>query len=108
MKQIYKNIGNRNEMDETGRKSVFKFINEYVDFMEQLQIPVADPGFPVGGVPSHWGGCQPPMWVLFGKNICENERIGSCWGGGAHAGGTPPGSANKYGRYIYQKSKKKS
>ena len=46
---------------------------------------------------SHWGGGQPigghrpPMHMLFGKNVCENERIGSCWG--AHAGGAP-GSAN--------------
>ena len=40
---------------------------------------MADPGFPVG-----WrravGGHQPPTWVFFGKNICENERIGSRWG----------------------------
>ena len=28
------------------------------------------------------------MWVLFGENICKNERIGSCWGG-AHIGGAP-------------------
>ena len=33
---------------------------------------VADPGSPVGG-----GGRQPPTRVLFGKNTCENERIGS-------------------------------
>ena len=26
-----------------------------------------------GGVPSHWGG-----GALFGKNVCENERIRSC------------------------------
>ena len=35
----------------------------------------ADPGFPVGGR-GH------PTWVLFGENVCENERIGSRWGGG--------------------------
>ena len=33
------------------------------------------------------------MWALFGKNVCKNERIGSCWG--ACAGGAP-GSANAY------------
>ena len=39
--------------------------------------------FPLGwGAPSRWGGCRPPMWVLFAENICGNERIGSCWGGG--------------------------
>ena len=28
---------------------------------------------------SRWGGGgrQPPTWVLFSKNVCENERIGS-------------------------------
>ena len=31
---------------------------------------MADPGFPVGG-----GGS--PTRVLFGENVCENERIGS-------------------------------
>ena len=48
---------------------------------------VVDLGFPVGG-------CQPPMWVLFGKNICENERIGSCSGGTCQQ--HPPGSANAH------------
>ena len=31
------------------------------------------------------GGLGPLMWVLFGENICENERIGS------HSGGHAPG-----------------
>ena len=55
---------------------------------------MADPGFPVGGegAPSHGGGCQPPMWVIFGKNVCENERIGSCWG--VCTGSALTGSAN--------------
>ena len=26
------------------------------------------------------GGRQPPTWALLGKNMCQNERIGSCWG----------------------------
>ena len=43
-------------------------------------ITVADPGFPVGGR-------GPPMWALFGENVCENERIGSHRG---HVPGTPP------------------
>ena len=34
---------------------------------------VADPGFPVGGA-------GPATWVLFGKNVCKNERIGSHMG----------------------------
>ena len=28
--------------------------------------------------------------MLFGKNVCENERIGSCGGGGGHAPDMPP------------------
>ena len=38
--------------------------------------PAADRGFPVGG-----GGGAPPTRALFGGNVCENERIGSCWWG---------------------------
>ena len=48
---------------------------------------VADPGFPIGGrAPVR--GCGPLMWVLFGENVCEKERIGShrVW----RAPGTPP------------------
>ena len=29
------------------------------------------------------------MRALFGKNVCENERIGSRWGGGASAAPPP-------------------
>ena len=52
-----------------------------------LSSAVADPGFPVGGV-DPLGGHGPPMWELFSKNVCENERIGSR--GGRLAPGTPP------------------
>ena len=55
---------------------------------------VADPGFPIG---AH----GPPTWALFGKNVCENKRIGSHKGG--HAPGTPPRSANDI--YIYERPK---
>ena len=37
------------------------------------------------------GGRRPPTWALFGKNVCENERIGSHRG---RAPGTSPRSAN--------------
>ena len=36
---------------------------------------MADPGFLVGGV-DPLEGRGPPTWVLFGENVCENERIG--------------------------------
>ena len=43
----------------------------------------ADPGFPIGGGANpRWRGHQPPTHLLFGENICKNERIWSCWGGG--------------------------
>ena len=42
--------------------------------------PVVDPGFPVGGVLSHWGALTSDMGT-FCKNIWENKRIGSRWGG---------------------------
>ena len=48
---------------------------------------MVDPGFPVGGCRAI-GGRRPPTWALFGENVCENERIGSHWGG-ACASGAP-------------------
>ena len=57
---------------------------------------VADPGFPIegGGGMHPLGGCGPPMWALFSKNVCKNERIGSHKGGMCQA--CPPRSANVY------------
>ena len=43
-------------------------------YSHSLYYSVADAGFPVGGAPTRWGGRQPPMRTLFGKNVCENER----------------------------------
>ena len=40
------------------------------------------------GACTRWGR-GPPTQVLFGENVCENERIGS-HGGGGRAPGTPP------------------
>ena len=40
----------------------------------RLPLAVADPGFPIGGALTCWGGHQPPTHTLFGKNICKNER----------------------------------
>ena len=59
-------------------------------FLSQLDPMVlwytgADPGFPVGGAWTHFGGGGgrgPLTWVLFSENVCENERIGSHGGGG--------------------------
>ena len=46
--------------------------------------------FPLGGHRAI-GGHQPLMHALFGKNVCENKRIGSCWGfGGVTRRRRPP------------------
>ena len=36
------------------------------------------------------GGRRPPTRALFGENVCENERIGSHWGGGGACRWRPP------------------
>ena len=67
-----------------------------------LSVPVADPGFPVsGGAPSHLGGGGTN---LQNGNIlvktCNNEKIGSHWGG--RAGIAPLGPANEYMPGMFQ------
>ena len=44
--------------------------------LEKPYCSVVDPGFPTGGV-GPLGVRRPPTQVLFGENVCENERIGS-------------------------------
>ena len=52
-----------------------------------IQLQIQD--FPLGGgCRAIGGGHRPPTHVLFSKNVCENERIGSHWGG-AHTSGAP-------------------
>ena len=56
-----------------------------------------DPGFPVRRHQTHWGGGGAhlhPTLVLFGENVCENEGIGSYFGGG----GVYRGFVNESGR----------
>ena len=52
------------------------YLNQVKPSSHVNSLTVADPGFPVEG---H----RPPTQALFSENICENERIGSCWEGGA-------------------------
>ena len=56
---------------------MLNMVRSYRVYLKKTQYnAVADPGFTVGGTPTCWG-CQPPTQVLFGENVCENERIGS-------------------------------
>ena len=48
------------------------------------QWPMQD--FQLGGI-DPLGARRPLMWVLFGENVCENERIGSCKGRARQGGG---------------------
>ena len=63
----------------TCRAIITKYLRKFafIILLKLYILAVADPGFPVGG------GRRPPTWALFAKNVCENERIGSCWGEGA-------------------------
>ena len=63
--------------------------------LDHVSFPVADPGFPVGGACTHWGGMDLQTWVLFGENVCENERIGS-QGVACARHAPPPRSANAF------------
>ena len=57
---------------------------------------VADPGFPVrGSQPVGGRGDRSPTQVLFGKNVCKNERIGLGPVRGGHVPGTTPRSTNE-------------
>ena len=58
------------------------------NYLTLATISVADLGFPVEGGVHPLGVCGPLTRVLFGENVCKNERIGSHRGGCAP--GTPP------------------
>ena len=61
---------------------------------------VADLGFPVEGHGPIRMGHGPLMQVLFGENVCKNERIGSCRGACTwHAPLDPP--MRMFQKYTY-------
>ena len=82
------------EVNEVAALYESRFKPKKLKFLEEVScsIAVADPGFPVGVAPSRWGGADLRCGHFLTKNVCENERIGSCWGG-MHRW-RPPGSAN--------------
>ena len=60
-----------------------------MSYRKELQTcSVADPGFPVGGG-GRTIGVATSNTGTFWQNVCENKRIGSCWGGGVYADGGP-------------------
>ena len=73
-------------------------VENLIDLLHET-MAVADPGFPVGGR-QVFGGRRPLTQVLFGENVCENERIGSRWGGRAPA--VPPLDPPMNGAYCLQ------
>ena len=46
-------------------------------------IPVADPGFPVGGAPTHWGGANLRRIHFLAKTYVKTKEIDPVGGGGA-------------------------
>ena len=61
-----------------------------------LQQPVADPGFPVGGAPTHWGGANLRRIHFSVKMYAKTKEIDPVGGGGGGGvqRGAPPGSTN--------------
>ena len=52
---------------------------------------VADPGFPVGGAPTRWGGADLRHECFSAKTHAKTKELDPV---GARAPGAPPGSAN--------------
>ena len=69
-------------MNFLGRENIL-LLNPPQHAIKSVYYTMADPGFPVGG---H----RPSTRVLFGKNVCENERIGSRWRGRRRHPPDPP------------------
>ena len=58
----------------------------------KLSNPVADPGFPIGGAPTCWGGANLRRVHFLVKTYAKMKEIDPVWGG--HAPAAPPGSSN--------------
>ena len=60
--------------------SKYSFLLNLIVYFSYIQWRIQD--FPLGGRRPVGGGHRPLTHTLFGKNVCENERNGSSWGGG--------------------------
>ena len=49
-------------------------------------LPVADPGFPIGGGAELLVGCQPPTLALLAKTFVKMKELDPIGGGGRRAG----------------------
>ena len=50
-------------------------------------LSVVDPGFPIGGAPTHWGGANLQCVHFLVKMYMKTKEVDAV--GGAHAGGAP-------------------
>ena len=73
-------------------KNLVELREKYVQ-LESLTRPVEDPGFPVGGAWTSWGGRGLPRRLCFENFVCRNKRIWTLRG--ACAGHAPSRSANE-------------
>ena len=56
---------------------------------------MADPGFPVGGAPTHWGGANLQCVHFSAKTYVKMNEMDPVGGGGGRRR-RPPGSANAF------------
>ena len=63
------------------------------DPLEPQWYSVAEPGFPVGGALTHWGGANLRRIHFLAKTYAKMKEVDPV-GGGGHAPAAPPGSAN--------------
>ena len=83
--------------------SIMFFDNVFINIHYSLQITVADPGFPIGGAPTHWGGTNLQCIHFLAKTYVKMKEIDPVGGGGRRRR-RPPGSAN--GLYILKECSK--
>ena len=70
-----------------------------------MSVPVADPGFPVGGAPTHCGGADLQRIHFLAKTYAKTKEMDPVGGGGALASSVPPGSANACGKNKFSLQK---
>ena len=75
-------------------------MDNVLDVKEINTISVADPGFPIGGVPTHWGGTNLRHVHFLAKMYAKAKEMDPV-GGGGHMLVAPPGSANVICNLFY-------